>query len=172
MSRQRPTEAEIAESIGLPHSRRQDAGQEPSTDPIMPTPMVVEVERIKAYDHNPRQVTNSEYEAIKESIQAAGMEQTLTITRRPGDERYMMAAGANSRLRAVQELWRETGEERFRSIPCLFRPWTDEVDMLAGHLRESIYGPLTFIDRARAIRHLRELIEAETGQARLSHAAS
>lgn len=122
MSKQRPSAEQLAELIAQPHFGRTREVMA-STDPIQPTAMVVEVDEIDVYDHNPRQLANDRYEEIKASIRASGMEQTLTITRRPGAPRYMIAAGGNTRLQAVKALWRETGDERFRCIHCLFRPW-------------------------------------------------
>ncbi|HSH28954.1 MAG TPA: ParB family protein [Thiohalobacter sp.] len=164
MNKKRPTDAEIIDMLKQPNFQRKDDTQ-PSTDPIKPHPMLVEVEQIKPYDRNPRRVPNSEYERIKNSIRTTGMDQTLTITRRPGDDRYMVAAGGNTRLQAVQELWRETGNERFKQIHCLYLPWSGDTDALVAHLRENdLRGDLTFIDRALAIRALRELLEEETGE--------
>jgi ParB family protein of integrating conjugative element (PFGI_1 class) len=137
----------------------------PSTDPIQPTPMVVAVDEIEVYDHNPRQLANDKYEEIKASIRASGMDQTLTITRRPDAPRYMIAAGGNTRLQAVKALWKETGEERYRLIHCLYRPWQGDTKTLVAHLKENdVRGDLSFIDRARGLTQLKALIETESGQ--------
>jgi ParB family protein of integrating conjugative element (PFGI_1 class) len=76
----------------------------------------------------------------------------------------MVFKGGNTRLKAVKELYSETGEERFYRIHCLFQPWTKESDALLGHLKENdLRGDLTFIDRALAIREMRVLLEEEIG---------
>jgi hypothetical protein len=106
MNKPRPSDAELVELLSQPSFQRAPQDLMPSTDPATPTAMVVEVEQIRPYDHNPRRVPNAEYERIKASIRACGMDQPLTITRRPGDEPYMVAAGGNTRLQVVQELWR------------------------------------------------------------------
>lgn len=105
MSKQRPSAEQLAELIAQPHFGRTREVMA-STDPIQPTAMVVAVDEIDVYDHNPRQLANDRYDEIKASIRASGMEQTLTITRRPGAPRYMIAAGGNTRLQAVKALWR------------------------------------------------------------------
>ena len=164
MSKQRPSAEQLAELIAQPHLGRTREVMA-STDPIQPTAMVVEVDEIDVYDHNPRQLANDRYEEIKASIRASGMEQTLTITRRPGAPRYMIAAGGNTRLQAVKALWRETGDERFRCIHCLFRPWQGDTDTLVAHLKENdVRGDLSFIDRARGLTELKALVEAEREQ--------
>ena len=164
MSKQRPSAEQLAELIAQPHFGRTREVMA-STDPIQPTAMVVAVDEIDVYDHNPRQLANDRYDEIKASIRASGMEQTLTITRRPGAPRYMIAAGGNTRLQAVKALWRETGDERFRCIHCLFRPWQGDTDTLVAHLKENdVRGDLSFIDRARGLTELKALVEAEREQ--------
>ena len=164
MSKQRPTADQLADLIAQPHFGRSREAM-PSTDPVQPTPMVVAVDEIEVYDHNPRQLANDKYEEIKASIRASGMDQTLTITRRPDAPRYMIAAGGNTRLQAVKALWKETGEERYRSIHCLYRPWQGDTKTLVAHLKENdVRGDLSFIDRARGLTQLKALIETESGQ--------
>ncbi len=165
MSTKRPTTEEIVELLQQPGFRRPPDEEPPPTDPIRPTPMRLAVDEIRPYDKNPRRVANAEYEAIKESIRAAGMDQTLTVTRRPGDKLYMIGAGGNTRLLAIQELWRETGDERFKEIHVLFIPWRGDAETLVAHLRENdLRGDLTLIDRAFAIRELRAMLEEERGE--------
>ena len=115
MSKQRPSAEQLAELITQPHFGRAREAM-PPTDPIQPTPMVVAIDEIEVYDHNPRQLANDRYDEIKASIRASGMDQTLTITRRPGAPRYMIAAGGNTRLQALKALWAETGDERFSKV--------------------------------------------------------
>ena len=163
--KKRPTENEIMDLLTQPHFRREEDEAEPSNDPITKTQMTVEVDRIKPYDRNPRRDRNPEYEAIKASIRASGMDQPLVVTKRPGDDLYMVAAGGNTRLLILQELWQETGDPRFGKVDCLFRPWQGDADTLVAHLKENdLRGDLTFIDRALAVRELRQLIEEETGE--------
>jgi ParB family protein of integrating conjugative element (PFGI_1 class) len=135
-----------------------------SGDPTVSTAMQVEITRIRPYPRNPRRVRNTEYDRIKASMRVNGMTQPLVITRAPGEETYTVAAGGNTRLQILDELYQETGSERFRQVHCHFVPWTSESDVLLAHLRENdLRGPLRFIDRARAIREIQRLIETETG---------
>ena len=57
---------------------------------------------IRAYERNPREAENAAYVEIKESIRVDGMLQPLIVTRRPGEEDYVVAAGGNTRLRAIR----------------------------------------------------------------------
>lgn len=163
MSKRRPTDAQLVEMLTQPHfgQQREIAPQ----DPITATPMIVEIDHIDYYDRNPRRSPNDKYQEIKASIASGEMDQPLTITRRPGAPRYMVFKGGNTRLRALKELFAETGGERFQRIHCLFQPWTRESDALLGHLKENdLRGDLVFIDRALAIRELKRLLEEEAGE--------
>ena len=68
-----------------------------------PPPTWIPVERIRAYERNPRRAENPAYREIKESIRVDGMLQPLIVTRRQGEEDYVVAAGGNTRLRAIKE---------------------------------------------------------------------
>ena len=127
-----------------------------------PSPVDLEVELIRPYEFNPRQRRNGMFESIKASIAAGGLRNPITVTRRPGETHYIVEAGGNTRLVAVQELWAETGEARFRTIPALYRPWRSECHVLSAHLIENEHrGDLTFWDKACALRALAERLSAE-----------
>jgi len=133
-------------------------------DPLGPTPMSVPLERIHPYDRNPRQERNEAYDRIRQSIASRGFTGSLPITRRPGEPDYMVAEGGNTVLQILKELHAETGDVRFKTIPCLFEPWVSESATLIAHLVENdARGELIFIDRARAVHELRRLLEQETG---------
>ena len=121
------------------------------SDPIADTPMVVTLDQLRPYDHDPRVTRNPAYEDIKASIRERGLDAPPAITRRPGESHYIIRNGGNTRLAILRELWSETKDERFFRIPCLFRPWPQrgEVVMLTGHLAENeLRGGLSFIERA------------------------
>lgn len=138
----------------------------PTADPVTVTQLVVEIERILPYDRNPRRERNPLHDEIKESVRAqGGLNNPLTVTRRPGDTYYMVESGGNTRLQILKELWQETHDERFHSIHCLFRPWVSEAHVLTAHLIENDKrGDLIFIDKALAIRELRGIIEQDAGR--------
>lgn len=139
--------------------------QLPENDPVTPTQMIVRVDEIRPYDRNPRRVRNDKYDRIKESIRAQRqITSTLEITRRPGEELYMVRAGGNTRLQILQDLYRETQDDAFAHVHCIFHPWTGEVHVLTAHLVENeLRGDLTFIDKALGLSSLRRQLEEETG---------
>jgi ParB family protein of integrating conjugative element (PFGI_1 class) len=134
------------------------------SDPIADTSMVVTLEQLQPYDLNPRITRNPLYEEIKASIHERGLDAPPAITRRPGAAHFIIRNGGNTRLAILRELWRETKEERFFRIQCMFRPWPErgEIVALTGHLAENeLHGGLTFIERALGIEKARELYELE-----------
>jgi ParB family protein of integrating conjugative element (PFGI_1 class) len=130
---------------------------------------ILDVRCIKPYEHNPRRSKNPEYDRIKDSIRANGLDQPLVVTQRPQATDYIVHTGGNTRLLILQELLDETGDARFARIPCLFRPWRRESDVLLAHLRENdLRGSLTFIDKARAVLDLKQLFEKDLGAKEIS----
>ena len=138
------------------------------SDPIADTPMVVTLDQLRSYDHDPRKKRNPAYEDIKASVRERGLDAAPAITRRPGEDHYIIRNGGNTRLAILRELWSETKDERFFRISCLFRPWPSrgEVVMLTGHLAENeLRGGLTFIERALGVEKAREFYEQESSAA-------
>lgn len=169
MSRKRPTADQMGNLLSQPHFRRAESTEAPaSTQAVTATPMLVDVDKIVPYDRNPRRNPNERYDEIKDSIRATGLDQGLIITQRPDaadPNVYMISAGGNTRIVALQELWRETGDDRFKQVWCQFRPWVGETQTLLAHIRENdLRSDLTFIDRALAIQELRQMLEAEAGK--------
>ncbi|WP_083492185.1 MULTISPECIES: ParB family protein [Pseudomonas syringae group] len=137
-------------------------------DPIADTPMVLTLDELSAYEHNPRTVTNIKYQEIKDSIRVRGLDQPPQVTRRPGEKKFIIRNGGNTRLSILRELYKETGDERFYRISVLFRPWDGErgeIIALTGHLAENdLRGNLMFIERAVGIENARAIYEQETGE--------
>lgn len=148
-----------------------DRGRSPDerfADPLIETSMIVTLEQLRPYDLNPRLMRNPSYDDIKESIRRRGLDTPPPITRRPDQEWFIIANGGNTRLSILNELWRETHDERFWRIQCLYKPWAGTSDQpmlgelrcLIGHLAENdMHGKLSFIERALGINKARELYQ-------------
>lgn len=138
------------------------------SDPIVDTPMLLSLDEVLPYDTNPRTTRNPKYDEIKQSIRQRGLDTPPPITRKPGEDKYRIRNGGNTRLAILNELHRETGDEKFFKFHCLFRPWDavrGEIISLTGHLAENdLQGQLKFIERAVGVDKARELYEAESGQ--------
>lgn len=136
----------------------------PPADPPASALIEVDIEAIQPYDLNPRQHENPEFFArLCESILSQGLDNPIPITRRPGEAGYRVAAGGNTRLKALKWLREKHPEEaRFAKAACIFRPFTSEIDLIAAHLRENdLRDPLVFIDHAHAIVALKRRLEQE-----------
>ncbi len=130
----------------------------------------LEITRINLYERNPRRSKNPEYDRIKASILKSGMDQGLLITQRPGDKDYIVQAGGNTRLQILKELFETTGDERFFWVDCLFVEWDRESTVLLAHLRENeLRGNLSFIDKARAVFDVKDIITEELEVTGISH---
>ena len=84
-------------------------------DPLVDTPMLVTLEQLRPYEHNPRFLRNPLYDELKASIRERGLDQPPPITRRPGDASFIIRNGGNTRLAILGELWQETHSEWSRS---------------------------------------------------------
>lgn len=142
--------------------------EEKFANPQIETSMIVTLEQLRPYDLNPRLMRNPNYDDIKASIRHRGLDTPPPITRRPDQAWYIIANGGNTRLSILNELWRETHDERFWRIQCLFKPWggtpeqpvLGELRCLIGHLAENdLHGKLSFIERALGINKARELYQ-------------
>ena len=122
------------------------------------------VDEIRTYENNPRRATNAKFDDIKESIRTSGLRSPLTVTRRPGETHFIVEAGGNTRLVALQQLWAETHDVRYRNLVVLFRPWQSESHVLTAHLIENEQrGDMTFWDKAAGMVALKSRLEDELG---------
>jgi ParB family protein of integrating conjugative element (PFGI_1 class) len=86
------------------------------SDPIADTPMVVTLDQLRPYDHDPRKKRNPAYEEIKASIRERGLDAAPAITRRPGEDHYIIRNGGNTRLAILRELVGDQGRTLFPHI--------------------------------------------------------
>ncbi|WP_020406846.1 ParB family protein [Hahella ganghwensis] len=128
---------------------------------------------------NPRKKENPLYEEIKESIRNKGLDHVPNITKEdPSDPQWQIADGGNTRLKILNELYREYRqlaketddiptkieyEERaksyykFKARPV---PWTGPIGGIIGHMVENeLRGDTAFIEKALAAQELQVLFE-------------
>lgn len=156
----------VAESLSVGNPSNKGKELPDIADPPVDCQMELPVDSIKPYDRNPRRGANVKFSDIKESIRACGIRNPLTVTRRAGERHFIVEAGGNTRLIAIQQLWAETKEARFQKITVLFRPWRSESHVLTAHLIENDQrGELSFWDKACGVMALKAQLESETGRA-------
>src|SRR3990167_977977 len=164
----KPTVASLKDKLLQPGFQPLSPAAQRFSDPIADTPMVLTLDDVLPYDSNPRTTRNPKYAEIKESIRQRGLDAPPPVTRRPGEDKYRIRNGGNTRLAILNELYRETGDEKYFRFNCLFRPWDlarGEIIALTGHLAENdLQGQLMFIERAVAVEKARELYEAESSE--------
>ena len=68
------------------------------SDPIADTPMVVTLDQLRPYDHDPRVTRNPAYSEIKGVHPRTRAGRAPAITRRPGETHYIIRNGGNTRL--------------------------------------------------------------------------
>ena len=156
------TPNDMAGKLAVGGFSRSGPAADVASDPIVDTPMVVTLDQLRPYEHDPRVTRNPLYDDIKASIRGRGLDAPPPITRRPGAAHYIIRNGGNTRLAILRELWSETKDERFFQVACLFRPWPERGDIVAlsGHLAESeLHGRLTFVERALGVEKMRAFYE-------------
>ncbi|WP_289365388.1 ParB family protein [Mannheimia haemolytica] len=130
--------------------------------------ITVTLDKLRPYEHNPRKTRNPNFEMIKESIRRRGLDHKPNITRRPGEDFYIIADGGNTRIQALKELFTETKDPKFWSISCQYKPWQGEtadsveaeLNLLIGHLIENdTRADLSFIEKALGILQAKEYYE-------------
>jgi ParB family protein of integrating conjugative element (PFGI_1 class) len=155
----------VAESLRVGNPGNNARELPARADPRHDCQIELAVDDIRPYENNPRRAANAKFAEIKESIRSSGIRNPLTVTRRPGDEHFIVEAGGNTRLLAVQELWAETRDARFQKLVVLFRPWRSESHVLTSHLIENeLRGEMTFWDKATGVVALKARLEAEKGR--------
>ena len=156
----------VAESLRVGNPGNNARALPTQADPRHECQIELAVDDIRPYENNPRRAGNARFAEIKESIRSSGIRNPLTVTRRPGDAHFIVEAGGNTRLLAVQQLWSETRDARFQKIVVLFRPWRSESYVLTSHLIENeLRGEMTFWDKASGVANLKARLEAEKGAA-------
>ena len=132
----------------------------------IPGPMLLEVTAIDVYQDNPRLFRNEKRDDILASIKAQGFHDALVVTRRREGDRFMLAAGSNTTLDVLKELWTTTGDERFRWVNCIFQPYEDDARVLAQHLGENLNrGDMKFWEIATGMMNLIGLLQADRRKA-------
>jgi ParB family protein of integrating conjugative element (PFGI_1 class) len=154
----------VAESLQVGNLGNNARDLPDQADPSHECQIVLSVEDIRPYEHNPRRTHNARFADIKASIRASGLRNPFTVTRRPGESHFVVEAGGNTRLLAIRQLWTETREPRFHKLAVLFRPWRSESHVLTAHLIENDQrGDMSFWDKASGVVALKARLEAEKG---------
>lgn len=128
-------------------------------------PMTVTIDELRPSTVLPRFKRNEVYEDIKSSIREKGLDYPPVITKTPDQDGYVISDGGNTRLQILKELYQETGDKKFYTINCLFRPWRGELKSIIGHLTENgLRDDFTFIEKAIGVSKSKAIYETKLGK--------
>lgn len=171
MLKAKPDKLSVKDSLLVPGPAQAALPTGPGDPPVAQI-IQVDVDQIDLCELNPRRSPNTIFQRLYESILVNGLDNPIHITRLPGSTRYSVSAGGNTRLAVFRKLRDDTRDPRFQKIPCIFKPYVSESEVLKAHLRENdLREGLVFIDEAQAILNLKQLLEQEAGGQPLSDAA-
>ena len=134
--------------------------------------MRVAIDRVDSFEHNPRRKrTEEDWNYLKDSIRAIGIENPVKVTQRPGSDRYEICSGGNSRLAILKELYQETNDEKFAAIPVIFVAFSElgdaDISMMLKHIVENdIRSDVVFWDKANSYHRLAELMGIDENSTR------
>ncbi|MGF6508345.1 chromosome partitioning protein ParB [Paraburkholderia sp. 32] len=136
-----------------------------TSGPTLVSTIRLKVTDVAVYERNPRQASHERIIELKDSIRVNGIEQIVTVTRRPKQEKYVVAKGGNTRLLAAQALYEETHAPEFLYRDFLYMEYPGEARLLAAHLRENDQrADLCFWDKANGYLALKLDLEGEFGR--------
>jgi ParB family protein of integrating conjugative element (PFGI_1 class) len=125
----------------------------------------VPVMEIECYEKNPRLDPNERADEIKQSIRISGLDSIFQVTKIPGRTLWVVAKGANTRLKIVQELWLETQDPRFERIQVQIVPWRGHAAAIADHVKENtLRADMSYWDKAKACLSIQQELLHEGGK--------
>ena len=124
---------------------------------------LVAIHDIDEYKYNPRAIDNEAFDDLKESIRVNGLLSPPSLMLNPETRRYELFNGGNTRLKALKQLYRETGEGRFEITNFTIHPWIDDDAIkIVQHLIENeVRGKLYHVDKAKTIANLEAIFKQQ-----------
>lgn len=140
-----------------------------ASDPTVKTLISLTLDQVESRSEiNPRRLLNPEYESIKENIRINGIENPVTVTRKPGNLKYWIIKGGNTRITAVRALWAETHDRKYFIHDFVFEPWEENASAIykarMASLSENIKGDMAFIEHAEAYINTKNDLEQSEGK--------
>ncbi|MBR5950877.1 MAG: ParB N-terminal domain-containing protein [Actinomycetaceae bacterium] len=132
--------------------------------------VLLPIDEIEPYRYNPRTSRNPRYDEIKASIEADGITNMLTVTRRDKNGKYTTYGGGNTRLMIAKEL-AAAGDKRFANLHVIYKEWPGDAQIITAQLAENENrGDITFWEKACAVEQFRIEFEKESGKVLSSNA--
>lgn len=150
-ARRKLTDEDVARSLSIPNpvAHHSSFAGLPPLGVMNNGLLTIRVPELEFYDRNPRRELNPKFEEIKASIRESGSATiTFEVTKRPNENKYMVARGGNTRLLALKELWSETLDPKYEQVTCIFKEWNGDLKTMAAHwLENNLRGDMSFIDQ-------------------------
>lgn len=128
-------------------------------------PILLKVTDVLPCPEQPRIFVNESEDDIRASLIAQGDRCVLEVTRLGPGQPYMLSAGGNTRLRIMQDLYRETGSEKWLYKYFIFRRYTGDENLLAQHLAENLArSDMKFYEAATGVARLVKKMEERLGE--------
>ena len=135
----------VAKGLGQAFPAGASANIAPS-DPISETQMILTLDDIRVYEKNPRTGANPNYHSIKESIRDVGLKQPLIVTRRPGEDFYVLSHGGGTRLKELCGVSARAGRAGFEFLEGIPGTIGGSLRMNAGAMGDWIFDVVESIE--------------------------
>ncbi len=123
------------------------------------------LDKVFPFEENPRIADNQAYDDLYLSIKVKGFQGNLAVTQRPNSDKYILSCGGKTRYKVLSQLFQETGDEKYNSIPVTFNNYVSEERIFFDHLSENDdRDDYVFIDRAIAVVKIKEIYEKKEGK--------
>ena len=100
----KPSLVHMKAQLLKPSFEQNSSSTQRMSDPIVDTPMVLTLDETLPWDTNPRTTRNPKFDELKESIRQRGLDTPPPVTRRPGEDKFRIRNGGNTRLAILNEL--------------------------------------------------------------------
>lgn len=119
---------------------------------------------IEVFHLNQRRSRNPKYDEIKESARSKGIQDPLHIVFHPGQQKWVLSQGGQTRLLICRELYEETKDDSFLYPPTSKQKFTSDLDLCISHLVENnLRGDNTFLETSNAVLNIRKLLAESLG---------
>ena len=116
---------------------------------------LVPLDKIESLQYKATSLATPLDETLYLSIKQVGLQSPLVVAKPPGCEKYVLVAGGNSRLQALQRLVEETGNDSYSQVPCVISTWPGEFQACLAHIiTNDVRIQAGFVERAQDLLHV------------------
>lgn len=136
-----------------------------SQSPAINIESPISIRDIRVFKLNPRKSPNPLYQEIKDSIRFSGLTTPLHVVLHPEEGAFVLSRGGQTRLKALNELYHETGEQRFLYPNVIQESYQDDCTLLVQHVAENqVRSPNTYFEIAKSLSIIRQMLTQREGK--------